>query len=115
MLQLPLTNTVSTVTQNKGCDITGDPSHTADKEQDGEHGPRGGEDLEQDGDGHECHGPKQDGFSSKPAAMKQSHQWREEQFHRPLLVLTELSCQRVGGAKIDRSDVPRCLSWFYSQ
>lgn len=58
MQQLPLTNSVLTVTQNKGCDIAGDPAHTADKEEDGEHGPRGGEDLEQDGDGHERHGPK---------------------------------------------------------
>lgn len=70
-LPMPRTNSVFIVTQNKGRDIAGDASHTTDKEEGGEHGPSGGENLEQDGDRHERHGPKQDGFPSKPAGRKQ--------------------------------------------
>lgn len=82
MPQLSLTNSVvSSVTQDKGWDVAGDPPHTHNEEEDSEHDPRGWEDLEQDGNGHEHHGPKQDGFSSKPAGIKRWEPCKEEPLH----------------------------------
>lgn len=56
----------STFTQNITRYIAGDPSHSGDEEEDGEHGPGRYEELKYSGECLKCHGSEENWLSSKP-------------------------------------------------
>lgn len=57
-----------TFTQDKSSYVAGDPPHTADEEEDGEHRPRSCKDLKYGRNWHHCNGSEQNRLPSKPGA-----------------------------------------------